>query len=48
MIMNRRAMRGWLRVAPDVVADDAALDEWVERCVAFVRDTVNAPGDGAV
>lgn len=48
MIMNRRPMRGWLRVAPDVVADDEALDEWIERCVTYVRDTVNAPGEGAV
>lgn len=48
MIMNRRPMRGWLRVAPDVVADDASLDEWVTRCVDYVRGTINAPGDGAV
>lgn len=46
MVMNRRPMRGWLRVAPDVVADDAALDEWVARCVDYVRGTINAPGDG--
>lgn len=48
MIMNRRPMRGWLRVAPDVVADDASLDEWVTRCVDFVKGTINAPGDGAI
>jgi TfoX N-terminal domain len=48
MIMNRRPMRGWLRVAPDVVVDDASLDEWVTRCVDYVKGTVNAPGDGAV
>jgi hypothetical protein len=48
MIMNRRPMRGWLRVAPDVVADDASLDEWVTRCVDYVKGTINAPGDGAV
>jgi hypothetical protein len=43
MVMNGRQMRGWLRVAPDVVAVDATLDEWVARCVTYVRDTVNAP-----
>ncbi len=43
MIMNRRPMRGWLRVAPDVVVDDAALGEWVARCVGYVKGTVNAP-----
>jgi hypothetical protein len=48
MIMNRRPMRGWLRVAPDVVADDASLDEWVTRCVDYVKGTINAPGDGTV
>ncbi len=48
MIMNRRPMRGWLRVAPDVVADDASLDEWVTRCVDYVKGTINAPGDDAV
>ena len=42
MVMKGREMRGWLRVAPDVVAVDAALDEWVARCVAYVRETVNA------
>jgi hypothetical protein len=46
MIMNRRPMRGWLRVAPDVVADEASLDEWVTRCVDYVKGTVNAPSDG--
>ena len=45
MVMRRRPMRGWLRVAPDVVADDAALDEWVARCVNYVRGTVNAPDE---
>lgn len=48
MIMNRRPMRGWLRVAPDVVADDDALDEWVTRCVDYVKGTINAAGDGTV
>lgn len=46
MVMNRRPMRGWLRVAPDVVDDDEALDEWVARCVDYVRGTINAPRDG--
>jgi len=48
MVMNRRPMRGWLRVAPDVVEDDASLHEWVTRCVGYVKGTINAPGDGAV
>lgn len=42
MVMKGREMRGWLRVAPDVVAADPSLDEWVARCVAYVRETVNA------
>ena len=42
MLMNRRRMRGWLLVSPDVVADDAALDEWVARSVRYVRDVINA------
>lgn len=44
MVMNGRQMRGWLRVAPDVVEDAAVLDEWVARCVTYVQGTVNAPG----
>lgn len=33
--MPGRAMSGWASLPPDVVADDAALDEWVERSIAF-------------
>ncbi len=43
MVMNRRPMRGWLRVAPEVVEGDDALDEWVARAVAYVKGTINAP-----
>ena len=46
MIMNKRPMSGWLRVAPDVVDDAAALDEWVSRCVGYVDGTINAPDAG--
>lgn len=35
MTMGGREMTGWLRVAPDLVADDAVLREWVERGVTF-------------
>lgn len=35
MTMGGREMTGWLRVAPDLVADDAVLREWVERGVRF-------------
>jgi TfoX/Sxy family transcriptional regulator of competence genes len=34
---NRAPMDGWLRVAPEAVADDAALERWVERGLAFAR-----------
>jgi hypothetical protein len=30
-------MTGWLLVAADAVADDQALQLWVDRGVAFVR-----------
>jgi TfoX/Sxy family transcriptional regulator of competence genes len=30
-----RTMTGWGTLPPDVVADDAALDAWVERAIAF-------------
>jgi len=46
MVTNGRPMRGWLRVAPDVVADDVALEEWVTRCTAYVSGTINAPEEG--
>ena len=35
MVMRGRPMRGWLRVDGELVADDAQLQEWVDRCVAF-------------
>lgn len=31
---GRGPMRGWLRVSAELVTDDAALHEWVDRCVA--------------
>lgn len=37
MVMGGRETHGWLRVGPDVLDDDAVLDEWVERCVAYAR-----------
>lgn len=36
MIMQRRPMNGWLRVADEAVAEDDALQEWVDRCLEFV------------
>ena len=35
--MEGRTMRGYATLPPDVVADDAALDGWLERCFAYVR-----------
>ncbi len=35
MEMRGRSMPGWLRVAAADVADDAALDEWVDRGVGY-------------
>ena len=37
MEMRGRPMHGWLFVANDAVADDDALQEWVDRCVGYVR-----------
>ena len=37
MEMRGREMPGWLRLASDDVASDAALAEWVERGVAYAR-----------
>ncbi len=35
--MTGRPVRGWVVVAPDGLADDAALGAWVEMGVAFAR-----------
>ena len=35
--MPGRTMRGYALLPPAVVADDAALDPWLDRAVAFVR-----------
>lgn len=37
MVMGRRELHGWLRVASEAIDDDAALREWVERGVEFAR-----------
>lgn len=37
MEMRGRRMGGWLRVADDVVADDAGLARWVDLGVAYAR-----------
>lgn len=37
VVMQRRAMPGWLGVAPAALADDDALQAWVERAVGYVR-----------
>lgn len=33
--MPGRVMKGWAVLPPDVVADDAALDAWLDRALAF-------------
>jgi hypothetical protein len=35
--MGERTMKGYLVVDPEGVADDAALQAWVDRCLAFAR-----------
>jgi hypothetical protein len=32
-----RAMTGWVMVAPEGIAEDEVLIEWIERAVGFVR-----------
>jgi TfoX/Sxy family transcriptional regulator of competence genes len=34
---GRGPMKGWLRVSPDALTDDAALARWVQRGVAYAR-----------
>ena len=36
-VMRDRAMRGWLRVAPEGVRDDADLARWARRGVSAAR-----------
>ena len=36
-VMRGRAMRGWLRVAPDGVRTKRELERWVRRGVAYAR-----------
>jgi hypothetical protein len=33
--MPGQTMKGWAALPPDVVADDAALDAWLDRALAF-------------
>ena len=35
--MAGRSMKGYATLPPDVVADDAALDGWIRRAIAFGR-----------
>jgi len=37
MEMRGRAMRGWLRLGPDDVAEDDPLDAWVRRGVTYAH-----------
>lgn len=32
---GRAQMRGWLKIAPDVLADDAGLERWVRLCESY-------------
>jgi TfoX/Sxy family transcriptional regulator of competence genes len=34
---GRGSMKGWVRVSPDVLADDKTLAEWVTRGVTYAR-----------
>lgn len=36
-VMREREMRGWLRVEPDGVAEDAALERWAEVGAGYAR-----------
>ena len=35
--MSARPMRGWIVVAPEGIADDAALDAWIAQGVAYAE-----------
>lgn len=35
MVMRDRVMKGYVYLAGDAVGDDASLQRWVDRCVAF-------------
>ncbi|HEX6147714.1 MAG TPA: TfoX/Sxy family protein [Acidimicrobiia bacterium] len=35
--MSGRPMMGWVKVAPEALAADAALDEWIHRGVSFAE-----------
>ncbi len=35
--MNGRVMRGWVVVASEGIADDAALDAWIQRGADYAR-----------
>ena len=41
--MGGRTSRGWVHVDPRLVADDAALREWLDRGVAAARASLS-PG----
>lgn len=37
MDITGKVMRGWAKVAPEGIADDSDLKNWIERCVRFAR-----------
>lgn len=37
MVMRGREMTGWLRIGPAGLGDDATLEAWVRRGVAYAR-----------
>jgi TfoX/Sxy family transcriptional regulator of competence genes len=37
MVMRGRPLRGWITIAPEARADQAALDAWVERALTYAH-----------
>jgi hypothetical protein len=44
LVMRGRAMDGWLRIAPEGVADDAQLRRWVTLALDHARSLPPKPG----
>ena len=37
MDLTGKVMRGWAKIAPEGIADEAELKDWVNRAIRFVR-----------